>query len=100
MPSHLLAHNHSTQAQAQQETKCEPGMLNPGALQVPEDTHKGRGCGLGRDFGWGRNDLGNGFEDRGARGNDGITGYGFVPVAAVLYFSVSFLRTCWICSKT
>ena len=59
-------------------------MLTPSALQVPEYTHYGRGCRLGRDFGRGRNDLGNGLEDGGTRGNDGITGDGRVPVTTVL----------------
>lgn len=40
--------------------------------------------GFGGEFGWGGNDPGDGFEDRGAGGGDGGAGVGGVPVAAVL----------------
>ena len=59
-------------------------VLREGHADVEEDLFKGRDGELGLDVERVLGDLGDGLEDGGAAGDDGVAGGGLVPVAAVL----------------
>lgn len=74
----------ATEGDAENAAHGKVRMLREGHADVEKHLLKGRDGELGLDVEGVLGDLGDGLEDGGAAGDDGVAGGGLVPVAAVL----------------
>ena len=76
----------ATKGQAEHTSHREIGVVHKGHLDVEEDLLNAGDGQLGLELRWGSRDLGEGLEDRSARGNNKVSCAGLVPVLTVLLY--------------
>ena len=85
----ILQHPKQHRHGANEHDKAEPRMVRAEVADLEEDVFKGADRGFGCEAWWVRDYSGKGLEDGCSAGHDVVSGFGFVPIAAVLEVLVS-----------